>query len=307
MLWFVLTSLGSLVSLLPRRLELFLGTRLGRVAHALGGFKRRTALENIRHCFPEWTQARRDELLRKNSEHMGLLFFEFLHFFSPIPGHYRAYAIRISRLNGTEHWDRALAKGKGVLFMSCHVGFWEMLAAAGGLSGRPLTIVTTVLKPAWLNKTITDQRLSTGVKPAYHPGSIPTVMKALRKGESVAFMNDQYAKPPMGVAVPFFGIKVDTLAAVGPLAKRTGAAVVPVSCWRDEEGILQVMIEPELELGDAMGDAEKATAVFAAKVETWVRAHPDQWLWIHRRFKNVVWPQDAAPDSAPARAAAALA
>jgi KDO2-lipid IV(A) lauroyltransferase len=167
------------------------------------------------------------------------------------------------------------------------------LAASGGLAGMPLTVVTTVLKPAWLDKQITKARLSTGVRAAYHPGSVPAVLRALRKGESVAFMNDQYARPPMGVRVRFFGVMVDTLAAVGPLAKRTGAAIVPASAYRDAQGVSHVVIEPELDLGESLDSPEKSTQALASKVESWVRARPEQWLWIHRRFKNVDWPSSA--------------
>jgi KDO2-lipid IV(A) lauroyltransferase len=103
---------------------------------------------------------------------------------------------------------------------------------------------------------------------------------------------DQYASPPMGVPARFFGVEVDTLAAVGPLAQRTGAAVVPVSTVRDAEGIVHVRIEPELELGEALEDPAKVTQILASKVEAWIRATPEQWLWAHRRFKHVVWPEE---------------
>jgi KDO2-lipid IV(A) lauroyltransferase len=288
-LWLVLTSLGLAVSFLPRELELWLGPRFGRLVLALGGFKTGVARENIEHCFPELGEDGRRRLLTANYEHYGILLFEFAHFFSPLRGHYKRYAASISKLEGVANWDKAHAKGKGVIFVSCHVGFWEMLAASGGLAGFKPTVVTTVLKPKWLHDKITQCRESTSVRAAYHPGSVPTVMKALRRGESVAFMNDQYAHPPMGIPVPFFGVKVATLAAVAPIAQRSGAAILPVSCYRDDAGILRVIIEPELSLGEDLKDAEKTTTILAAIVEGWVRRHPEQWLWIHRRFKNVAW------------------
>jgi lauroyl/myristoyl acyltransferase len=164
-----------------------------------------------------------------------------------------------------------------------------MDAAAGGLAGVEPTVVTTILKPDWLHRQITKCRQSTGVSMAYHPGSMTTIMRTLRKGGSVAFMNDQYSNPPAGLPVMFFGAKVNTLGAVGPLANRTGAAIVPVSTWRDQTGFSHVVVEPELELGSDLADAEKATTAIAAHVEGWVRAHPEQWLWIHRRFKHAVW------------------
>ena len=294
-LWLLLTALGLGAALLPRRAELLLGALLGRLLLRVRLFKRKTAYDNIRHCLPELGPAGWDALIEKNFEHYGILFFEFLHFFAPLPGHYRRYTRRISRIEGIEHWDRAMARGKGVLFFSLHLGFWEMVGGLAALqTGRPITCVTTVVKPPWLHKRITDCRLSFGVKAAFHPGSIPAVLRALRRNEAVAFMNDQYARPPMGRPVPFFGVRADTLDALATLALRTGAAIVPAYGWRDSEGLMQVRIEPALEFGDDLGDAEKVTAAIAARVERWVREHPEQWLWMHRRFKNVVWPESAS-------------
>jgi KDO2-lipid IV(A) lauroyltransferase len=290
----LLFILGLAVSFLPRRAELWLAPRLGRFVLWTGAFKTKVAAENLRRCFPELSEAERQRLLVANFEHYGALFFEYLHLFSPLKGHYRAYMKEHLVLEGYEHWKRAHDKGKGVIFVACHLGFWEMLGAAGGLNDMDLTAVTTVLKPRWLHDKVTASRLSTGVRAAYHPGSLPTVLRALKKGESVAFMNDQYAGPPMGMPVTFFGVKVATLAAVGPISKRTGAALIPSHTYRDKGGRSHVVLEPELELGAAADNAEEATQIFAAKVEQWVRRHPEQWLWIHRRFKNVTWPEERA-------------
>lgn len=273
---------------LPRPLELALGRALGRLVHAFKLFKVKTARENIARCFPEAPEAERERLLEANYEHYGILFFEFLHFFCPIPGHWAGYAARVSKLENHDVWDRARAKGNGVLFFSAHLGFWEMSAAAAGLGGIRPTIVTTVLKPLWLHEMITSGRASTGVSAAFHPGSMPAVLKALRKGGSVAFMNDQYAPPPMGVPVRFFGHRVDTLAVVGALARRTGAAVLPVVSYRREDGVTVVRIEAPLPDEVLAADGDGVTQSVATHVEGWVRRWPEQWLWIHRRFKNAV-------------------
>jgi KDO2-lipid IV(A) lauroyltransferase len=293
----LLGALGTVASACPRGLELAAGPLLGRLVLALGLFKAKTAAENIRRCFPELEESERRKILRGNYEHYGILFFEFLHFFSPIPGHYRRYMKRHSLLEGYENWERAHAKGKGVLFVASHVGYWEMLAAAGALSGMPLTVVTTVLQPDWLNAKITAERSSTGVEAAYHPGAGKHVLKALRNGRSVAFMNDQYAPPPMGLPVKFFGVKVNTLSAVAPLAKRTGAAIIPVGTYRDDKGVSRVVIGKEMHLGADLDDTAKATEILAGTVERWVRRHPTQWLWIHRRFKNVDWNEPSPKSS----------
>ncbi|MFA5137866.1 MAG: hypothetical protein WC728_01445 [Elusimicrobiota bacterium] len=271
----------------PRRAEIWVGPRLGRLFLALDLKRWRVAEENLKRCLPELDEAGRWELIKANYRHYGVLAFELMHLFSPLKGHYRRYMQRISALEGYENWKRASDKGKGVIFASSHVGNWEVMAAAGGLAGIKLTIVTRRLKPDWLLGKVEASRLSVGVKAAYQPRTLPAVLRALRSGESVGFVIDQYAPPPMGMPAMFFNTPVDTLAAVGPLVERTGAAVVPVTTWRDPEGIVHVRIEPELELGEAVKDPAAVTQVLARKVESWVRACPEQWLWVHRRFKNV--------------------
>ncbi len=288
-LWFLLTGLGLSVMVLPRRAELVLGRALGRFGLRFCLFKNKLAAEHIGLCYPDKCVAERADLLRANYEHMGVLFFEYLHLFSPVAGHFARYIERVSRLEGYENWKRAHDKGRGVLVFSSHMAFWEASAAATGLAGIKPTIVTTVLKPRWLNERITAARASCGVSAAYHPGSMPDILRALRAGGTVAFMNDQYARPPMGVPVVFFGALVDTLGAVGPLANRLEAPIVPVSVHRDADGVEVVTIEPELDLGEALYDGEAATQAIASHVEGWVRRDPAQWLWIHRRFKNAVW------------------
>lgn len=287
----LLAVLGLGFCLLPRRAEIALGSALGRGVLALGLFRHRIAAENMRLCFPEKTPAERDALLRANFAHYGVLFLEYLHFFSPLPGHYARYARSITRVEGLEHWRRAHAKGKGVIFFSAHMGFWEMSGVEGGKIGMgPMAVITTV-KPRWLHELMERRRLSTGVRAAYRPGSMAKVLANLREGGTVGFLNDQYARPPMGEKVPFFGALVDTLTVVGPLAKRTGAPVLPVHVHRDADGWEVVVVEPEL---DVPADGAAAAALICARVESWVRAHPEQWLWLHRRFKNAVWPAPSA-------------
>ena len=290
----VLGALGLAVSFLPRRFELALGGALGSLVLASGLKRANVARENLRRCYPAMADDEREALLRRQFRHLGVLTLELLHLFSPIPGHYRRYIQRIGVLEGLADWKKAHDKGKGVIFVSAHMGNWEVMVGQGALGGIPLTMVTKLLKPAWLHRKIERERLSMGVKGAYEPRTLPIVMRALRSGESVGFVMDQYAGPPIGIPVPFFGVNVGTLAAVSVLVERTGAAVVPVSTVRDEKGVVRVRIEPELDLSSVAHDNARCTARLTAHVETWVRAQPEQWLWTHRRFKNVVWPKELA-------------
>lgn len=284
----VLLIAATFVSFLPRSLELRLGSLLGCALLFIKSKRRKIASENIRRCLPELGSGGWRKLLNQNYRHYGILAFELLHMFSPLPHHWARYARKNSVFEGLDHWRAANKKGKGVLFVASHLANWELMAAAGAFCGIPITMVTKHLKPEWLHRKIESSRLSSGVSAAYEPRTLPLIMRALRKGESVGFVLDQYAGPPLGIPVKFFNVEVGTLAAVGTLAQRTGAVVLPTRTYRDLNGIVHVCVEPALEFTDT--SEQDITAALAQCVETWVRQHPAQWLWIHRRFKNVVWP-----------------
>ncbi len=282
-----LHGLGLFAAALPRSWECALGRALGRAALAVDGKRRRIAEENIRRCLPELGPARRAQILRDNAEHYGVLALELAHMFAPIPGHWRAYVARTTAVEGIGNWEKAHARGKGELFCSAHLANWEFAAAAGALRGMKVMIVTRNLKPRWLHDWLEKVRLSAGVACAYQPRTVPAVMKRLRAGEGVVFVLDQYMPPPMGEPMRFFGVLVDTLAAVAPLARRTGAAILPVRQIRTQDGLVRIVVESEIPLGD---DDKADNQRLIDRIERWIREEPGQWLWVHRRFKHVDWP-----------------
>ena len=281
-----LHGLGLFVAVLPRSWECALGRGLGRLALAVDGKRRAIAEDNIRRCLPELGPEGWAKVLRSNAEHYGILALELGHMFTPISGHWRAYVARTTRVEGLENWEKAHARGKGVLFTSAHLANWEFAAAAGCIRGMKVMIVTRNLKPRWLHDWLEKVRLTTGVTCAYQPRTVPAVMKRLRDGEGVVFVLDQYMPPPMGSPTRFFGVLVDTLAAIAPLARRTGAAILPVRQLRGKDGIVRIIVEPEMALGD---DDKADNQRIIDRIEDWIRDEPGQWLWVHRRFKHVDW------------------
>lgn len=283
-----LHGLGLLVAALPRPIELALGRALGRFGLLVDPKRRRIARENMRRCLPELDERAVDRLLAANYEHYGVLGLELLHMFAPIPGHFRRYVERVMRVEGFENWEKAHAKGKGVLVFGGHSANWELGSAAGGLRDIHPTIVTRRLKPAWLDKWMEDTRLSVKVACAYQPRTMGAILKALRRNETLGFVIDQYMPPPMGEPLRFFGATVHTLTAVAPLARRTGAAIIPVHNVRRSDGTILLTFGPEFVLGeDDKTDSQRMTDI----LEKDIRATPEQWLWAHRRFKNATWPE----------------
>jgi len=283
---------GLFVAALPRSWEMALGGFLGRCAARFSTRHVRVARENLARCFPELSEEKRRVLLVENYEHYGRMVLELAHMFAPIPGHFRAYVQRNVSIEGYGNWEKAKAKGKGVLFLGSHIANWEFAASIGAIKDMPVTIVTRRLKPAWLHAWMEKTRLSVGVRAAYQPRTIPTVMKALRDNGGVVFVMDQYMSPPMGEPMRLFGVMVHTLAAIAPLARRTGAAILPVLPRREKDGRVRIIIEPEIALTD---DDKKDNQRLAAHVEAWMRAVPGQALWAHRRFKDVDWSDRMAP------------
>lgn len=277
---------GLLVTPLPRALELLLGRLLGRLFLALDWKRRSIGRENMRRCLPRLDDAALERLLEDNYAHYGVLFLELCHMYSPVPGHWRAYAARTSRVEGLDAWRAAHERGKGVLIFGGHSANWELGSAAGGLAGIKPMIVTRRLKPAWLHDWMEAARRSTGVACAFQPRTMPSILKQLKRGDTVGFVLDQYMPPPMGEPMRFFGAVVDTLAAVAPLARRTGAAVIKADNVRGPDGRVRVTFS-EVPLGD---DDKADNQRFIDLLEADIRREPAQWLWIHRRFKHAVWP-----------------
>jgi KDO2-lipid IV(A) lauroyltransferase len=225
--------------------------------------------------------------------HFGNLVVELLCQF----GNWRRWVLENVEIEGLDHWEKAHARGKGVMFITSHLGNWEAMAAGFSLSDpsttRELLIVTKHLKPEWLHEAFARNRLKAGVRGTYEPKTMKDVLRELSRGGTVGFVLDQYAGAPVGVRVPFFGVPVGTLLAPAVITRRTRAAVLPAYCHRDENGRMKVRVGEEIawvEGGNSHEELARNTARWVAAIEESVRSHPDQWLWSHRRFKGDLSP-----------------
>lgn len=153
---------------------------------------------------------------------------------------------------GYSHLQRAIDRGNGVIFLASHMGNWEIMAAKGGEQLGEFLMVTKKLKPKWLHRWIEWGRSRCGVRATYEPKTLRDILTQLKKGGIVGIVLDQYAGPPIGIRVPFFGQPVGTHSLVATIVKRTGAAVVPVFCRRLENGDITLMYVPRF-LGQRMG------------------------------------------------------
>ena len=190
---------------------------------------------------------------------------------------------------GVENFDAALQEGRGVLILASHFGNWELMALAFSLRYRPINIVIRPLDNPLLNCLIDAMRTRGGNQTIKKKGSVRKILRLLADGEAVAMVIDQNLTWYDGVFVPFFEKIACTNKAIATLALRTGAPVISAYNVRQRDGSYQICIEPEVELirsGDRRRDVEENTAKFNKVIERYIRRYPEQWFWVHQRWKT---------------------
>jgi KDO2-lipid IV(A) lauroyltransferase len=287
----LLRGFALLLTLLPRSISMTLGAGIGGVLARLG-WRRALVESNLLLAYPGAApeeRHHRERIACGFYVHFGRLLLEIVMMFSR---RWDSWAREHVVLHGLENWEEAHAQGRGVIVVSSHLGNWEAMAAGVMLSGADGLIVTKHLKPEWIHREMERNRLRTGVKGTYEPTTLRDVLAHLKKGGTVGFVIDQYAGPPIGIRVPFFGVPVGTLSAPAIVAGRTGAVVLAASCTRDEHGRLHVSFSKPFEghSGNSPREIASRLALWVEEIEKSVRKSPQQWLWSHRRFKGDLSP-----------------
>ena len=192
-------------------------------------------------------------------------------------------------VEGHEHIQQAKRRGKGIIYITAHLGSWELLPLAVGLMGEPLSAVTRPLDNPYLDRAINRLRTAWGTRVLAKKQVMPALVRALLRGESVAILMDQNTTWKEGVFVDFFGMQACTALAPALLALRTDASVLPaaiIRCGRDRHTVIVEKEIPLIRTGRLKADVVANTASFTKAIEAFIRREPDQWLWVHRRWKT---------------------
>ncbi len=185
---------------------------------------------------------------------------------------------------GIEHFDRALAKGKGVLFATAHLGNWELSAFAHALLAKPMHVVVRPLDNPLIDAFVERRRSLSGNTILGKRDFLRDIFRALQDNQAVGILVDQNVSANEGVFVDFFGKKACVSPAFAKLAARTGAAVIPgFAIWNETEKKYVLRFYPPVVLS---GEAAVDTQLIQSAVEAAIREYPGQWLWIHRRWKT---------------------
>ncbi|MGA2634422.1 MAG: lysophospholipid acyltransferase family protein [Terracidiphilus sp.] len=247
---------------------------------------RRVGERNLELALPDLSSNARKQILRRVYIHLGWQLVEFCRM-------QRYTAENTSnwiRTEGLDHYLAAKARGKGVLVLTGHLGAWELSSFYHSLMGYPMGMVIRRLDNRRLDDFVNGIRCLHGNHVLHKDDFGRGLITAMRTGQTVGILTDTNMTPPQGAFVKFFGVEACAATGLAHVALKTGAAVLPgFMLWEEAESHYVLHFGPELTFtrtGDDQADILAATQQCTQAIETWIRRYPDQWLWIHRRWKT---------------------
>ncbi|HVO81073.1 MAG TPA: lysophospholipid acyltransferase family protein [Terriglobales bacterium] len=280
--WLIIKVVGAL----PRPLARAAGISLAWIVYLLHARLRRVGMRNLGMALPQKSRREHRRILRGVFTSLGRQLAEVCLF----PKYTRENVGRVVVYDGFENFERAFAGGKGVLFLTAHFGGWELSSFVHSLHGHPLHIVMRALDNPYLDRLMRHYRTMHGNSTVDKDNFVRGLLSAMKAGEVVGILMDTNMTPPQGVFVDFFGIPACTASGLARIALRTEAAVVPTfTIWDPVLRKYRLRFDPAVKLlrtANTEEDVVANTAMFTRIIEDYVRRYPDQWLWVHRRWKT---------------------
>jgi KDO2-lipid IV(A) lauroyltransferase len=278
--------LAAVMRWLPRPVARGIGISIALLVYAAHGRLRRVGMRNLDLAFPQKSRKEKKRIVRGVFIGLGRQLAEFCLF----PRYTLENLPRIAVYEGFHNLAEAQARGKGVVFLTAHFSGWEVGSFAHSLYGHPMNIVARPLDNPYIERLSERYRTMHGNKMLSKQDYARGLLRLLKQGELVGILMDTNMTPPQGTFVDFFGIPACTATGIARVAQHTGAAVVPAFCiWDRQLGKYKICLEPALKLvrtGNDEADAITNTANFNKAIESYVTRYPNQWLWVHRRWKT---------------------
>ena len=280
--WLFVRALG----ILPRPVSRLLGIALGMAAYILVGRLRRVGKRNLEIAFPQMQKRQRSRIIRELFVGFGRHLAEFCMF----PRYTAENARSVALYDGFENYAAAREAGRGVLLLTAHLGAWEIGSFVHSIFGNPIKIVVRRLDNPQVDALVERYRTLHGNQTFAKEDFARGLLAAMKAGETVGILMDTNMTPPQGVFVGFFSTLACTASGMARVALRSGAAVVPsFTIWDKRLKKYRVRFDPALQLvstGNDDADAVTNTALFNRVIQDYVTRYPEQWLWVHRRWKT---------------------
>ena len=278
-------TLVKFLGLMPRSVARSVAAAGARLLLLLLPKLRKTADFNLRLAFPEKTDTERRAILKRMARNLGWMAAEFARF----PQYNKENIESIVILDGHENFLAGQSRGKGVIYLTGHIGAWELSSFAHALYGFPLQYTARPLDNKYLDEMVNKYRGLSGNLPIFKNESARVMLRVLKDAGTVGILADQNTMPDEGIFVDFFGTAASTTTGIARVALHTDAAVVPgYVFWDQNLRKYRLRFEPPVELvrtGDSEQDVRENTQRFTKIIEQIVREHPEQWVWIHARWK----------------------
>lgn len=280
--WLVLKFIGAL----PRTMARGFAVSVVKLLFRLRPKLKKIADFNLRLAFPDWKEEEREAVLQKMVRNLGWMAAEF----ARIPKLSKENVEEVVVLEEHENFVEGQQRGKGVLYLTGHIGAWELSSFAHALYGYPLHYMARPLDNARLDALVNKYRCASGNRPIFKNESARAMLKILKESGTVGILADQNTLTHEGVFVDFFGKAACATTGIARVALHTDAAVVPgYAYWDESMKKYRLRFERPVELirtGDTEADIQANTQRFAKVLEEIIRRYPDQWVWVHKRWKT---------------------
>jgi KDO2-lipid IV(A) lauroyltransferase len=278
----LLTVLG----LLPRRLAVGIGRMLGQTTYHVSRRLRRTGERNLELAFPALGGQERERILRGCFISLGRQLGEFSHFSKLNTDNLRS----LVECEGLEHLDAARASGRGAILFTAHLGAWELSSVALSLLGYPVSFLVRRLDNPKIERLLEQARTRFGNRTMDKRGAMRPMLRTLKAGGTLGLLVDVNMLAHEGIFVDFFGTPASTTFDLAKLALHIKAPVIPVFApWEERRQRFVLHIGAPLNIeytGDEDEDVLRFTSLFTRVIEDYIRLYPDQWLWIHKRWRT---------------------
>ena len=276
----------GLLGRLPVAVSMIIGQGIGLTAYLIGKDLRRTGQRNLLLAFPEKSDDERRKLLVDCFRSLGRELGIFSHFQHSSQSDLK----NLFEVSGVEHLIKAKAEGKGVILFTGHLGAWELTSFGASVIGHPFSFLVRRLDNPRVEEMVDRARTRFGNETLNKLGAARPMVKILRSGKVLGLLIDLNTLDEEGIFVDFFGVPASTNFMISKLALRTQSPIIPLfSPWlKDKKKFGLQFSAPVIPkpTGDEEADVRHLTTTLSQIVEDMIRKYPDQWLWIHKRWKT---------------------